>query len=59
MDWAETYNLQRETKKNDESALEVMSGSKSNSVGGEIILREIVHNRLENISYEHIRSMLI
>ena len=54
MDRAETYELNGLTKKNYESALEIMFNSESISVGGEIIPREIVRRRLENISYEHI-----
>ena len=54
MDRAETYELKGMTKKNYESALEIMFNSESISVGGEIIPREIVRRRLENISYEHI-----
>ena len=54
MDQAETYRLEGLSKKNYESALEIMFNSESISVGGEIIPREIVRKRLENISYEHI-----
>lgn len=54
MDRAEAYYLEGTAKKNYESALEIMFGSKSISVGGETIPREIVRERLENISYEHI-----
>ena len=54
MDRAETYELEGLTKKNYESALEIMFNSESISVGGEIVPREIVRKRLENISYEHI-----
>ena len=54
MDKAETYRLEGLSKKNYESALEIMFNSESISVGGEIVLREIVRKRLENISYEHI-----
>ena len=54
MDQAETYELNGLTKKNYESALEIMFNSESISVGSEIIPREIVRKRLENISYEHI-----
>ena len=54
MNCAQTYNLEGVTKKNYESALEIMYNSKSISVGGETIPREIVRKRLENISYEHI-----
>ena len=54
MDQAETYELEGLSKKNYESALEIMFNSESISVGGEIIPREIVCKRLENISYEHI-----
>ena len=54
MDQAETYELEGMSKKNYESALEIMFNSESISVGGEIIPREIVRRRLENISYEHI-----
>ena len=54
MDRAETYYLEGPAKKNYESALEIMFNSESISVGGEIISREIVRKRLENISYEHI-----
>ena len=54
MDQAETYYLEGPSKKNYESALEIMFNSESISVGGEIIPREIVRKRLENISYEHI-----
>lgn len=54
MDRAETYELNGLTKKNYESAIEIMFNSESISVGGEIIPREIVRKRLENISYEHI-----
>lgn len=54
MDQAETYELEGLSKKNYESALEIMFNSESISIGGEIIPREIVLNRLENISYEHI-----
>lgn len=54
MDRAETYELNGLTKKNYESAIEIMFNSESISVGGEIIPREIVRRRLENISYEHI-----
>ena len=54
MEQAETYRLEGLSKKNYESALEIMFNSESISVGGEIIPREIVRKRLENISYEHI-----
>lgn len=54
MDQAETYELEGLKKKNYESAIEIMFNSESISVGGEIIPREIVRRRLENISYEHI-----
>ena len=54
MDQAETYELNGLTKKNYESAIEIMFNSESISIGGEIIPREIVRKRLENISYEHI-----
>ena len=54
MEQAETYELNGMTKKNYESAIEIMFNSESISVGGEIIPREIVRKRLENISYEHI-----
>ena len=54
MDQAETYELEGLTKKNYESAIEIMFNSESISVGDEIIPREIVRKRLENISYEHI-----
>ena len=54
MDCAETYELKGLTKKNYESAIEIMFNSKLISVGDEIIPREIVRKRLENISYEHI-----
>ena len=54
MDQAETYELNGMTKKNYESAIETMFNSESISIGGEIIPREIVRRRLENISYEHI-----
>ena len=54
MDRAETYYLEGLAKKNYESAIEIMFNSESISVGGEIIPREIVRRRLENISYEHI-----
>ena len=54
MDQAETYELNGMTKKNYESAIEIMFNSESISVVGEIIPREIVRKRLENISYEHI-----
>ena len=54
MDQAETYYLEGPAKKNYESAIEIMFNSESISVGGEIIPREIVRRRLENISYEHI-----
>lgn len=54
MEQAETYELDGLTKKNYESAIEIMFNSESISVGGEIIPREIVRKRLENISYEHI-----
>ena len=54
MDKAETYRLEGLSKKNYESALEIMFNSESISVGGEIVPREIVRKRLENISYEHI-----
>ena len=54
MDQAETYELEGLTKKNYESAIEIMFNSELISVGGEIIPREIVRRRLENISYEHI-----
>ena len=54
MDRAETYELNGLTKKNYESAIEIMFNSESISVGGKIIPREIVRKRLENISYEHI-----
>ena len=54
MDRAETYYLEGPAKKNYESAIEIMFNSESISVGGEIISREIVRKRLENISYEHI-----
>lgn len=54
LEQAETYNLCGAMKKNYESALEIMFNSKSISVGGANIPREIVRKRLENISYEHI-----
>ena len=54
MNRAETYELNGLTKKNYESAIEIMFNSESISVCGEIIPREIVRKRLENISYEHI-----
>lgn len=54
MNRAETYELNGLTKKNYESAIEIMFNSESISVGGEIIPREIVRKLLENISYEHI-----
>ncbi len=54
MDQAKTYELNGLTKKNYESAIEIMFNSESISVGGKIIPREIVRKRLENISYEHI-----
>ncbi len=54
MDRAETYELNGLTKKNYESAIEIMFNSESISIGCEIIPREIVRRRLENISYEHI-----
>lgn len=54
MDQAETYELNRLTKKNYESAIGIMFNSESISIGGEIVPREIVRRWLENISYEHI-----
>ncbi len=54
MNRAETYELEGLTKKNYETAIEIMFNSESISVGGEIIPCEIVRKRLENISYEHI-----
>ena len=54
LEHAETYNLEGVTKKNYETALEIMYNSKSILIGGESIPREIVRKRLENISYEHI-----
>ena len=54
MEQAETYRLEGLSKKNYESALEIMFNSESISVGGEIAPREIVRKRLENISYAHI-----
>ncbi len=54
MDQAKTYELDGLSKKNYETAIEIMFNSESISVGGEIIPREIVRKRLENISYEHI-----
>ena len=54
MDQAETYKLEGLSKKNYETAIEIMFNSESISVCGETIPREIVHKRLENISYEHI-----
>ena len=54
MNRAETYELNGLTKKNYESAIEIMFNSESISIGGEIIPRESVRKRLENISYEHI-----
>ncbi|MBQ2897971.1 MAG: helix-turn-helix domain-containing protein [Clostridia bacterium] len=54
MEQAETYELEGLTKKNYETAIEIMFNSESISVCGEIIPREIVRKRLENISYEHI-----
>lgn len=54
LEQAETYNLGGATKKNYESALEIMFNSKFISVGGENIPCEIVRRRLKNISYEHI-----
>ena len=54
MERAQTYNLEGVTKKNYESALEIMYNSKSILVGGETVPCEIVHKRLENISYEYI-----
>ena len=54
MDKAETYRLEGLSKKNYETAIEIMFNSESISVGGEIVPREIVRKRLENISYEHI-----
>ncbi len=54
MEQAETYNLEEQTKRNFESAIEIMFSSKFISVCGENIQREIVRKRLKNISYEHI-----
>ncbi|MBQ9097282.1 MAG: helix-turn-helix domain-containing protein [Clostridia bacterium] len=54
MDQAETYELEGLTKKNYETAIEIMFNSESILVYGEIIPREIVRERLQNISYEHI-----
>ena len=54
MKQAETYELEGLTKKNYETAIEIMFNSESISVCGETIPREIVRKRLENISYEHI-----
>lgn len=54
MDQAETYELNGLTKNNYESAIGIMFNSESISIGGEIVPREIVRRRLENISYEHI-----
>ena len=54
MERAETYNLKGQKKKDYETALETMFSSKYISVGDEIVPREIVRKRLENISYEHI-----
>ena len=54
MKQAETYRLEGLSKKNYETAIEIMFNSESISVGGETIPREIVRKRLENISYEHI-----
>ena len=54
MEKAETYRLEGLSKKNYETAIEIMFNSESISIGGEIIPREIVRKRLENISYEHI-----
>ena len=54
MNQAETYRLEGLSKKNYETAIEIMFNSESISVCSEIISREIVRKRLENISYEHI-----
>ena len=54
MELAETYELEGLSKKNYETAIEIMFNSESISVYGETIPREIVRKRLENISYEHI-----
>lgn len=51
---AETENLTGLTRKNFESAIEIMYNSKSISVGGQTIPQAEVHRKLENISYEHI-----
>lgn len=54
LEQSETYNLSGITRKNFESAIEIMYNSKSISVGGQTIPQTEVHRRLENISYEHI-----
>ncbi len=54
IDQAGTCELEGLTKKNYETAIEIMFNSESISVCGETIPREIVRKRLENISYEHI-----
>ncbi len=54
LEQAETENLTGLTRKNFESAIEIMYNSKSISVGGQSIPQAEVHRKLENISYEHI-----
>ena len=54
LEQAETYNLSGSTRKNFESAIEIMYNSKSISVGGQTVPQTEVHRRLKNISYEHI-----
>lgn len=53
-DRAETYNLYDETRKQFEAALEIMYNSKSILIDNQKIPYDIVHKRLENISYYHI-----
>ena len=54
LEQTETYNLSGSTRKNFESAIEIMYNSKSISVGGQTIPQAEVQRRLKNISYEHI-----
>ena len=54
MDRAKIYELDGALKKHFESAIEIMYNKKFIEVEGQIIPRDEVRNRLENVSYEHI-----
>ena len=54
MDRAKIYELDGVLKKDFESAIEIMYNKKFIEVDGQIIPRDEVRNRLENVSYEHI-----